>query len=133
MTTEEIERRFAALDERIAQVDAAIARVRELTAATNARLLALEERGAAEVQVAADALDDLGERVGHLESAAALPLPWMMAGDGSRWTALLPDGSTAMIERLDDGVSFLPRVGDAVGPVCAGVLGAAAWCAEYAA
>jgi hypothetical protein len=38
-----------------------------------------------------------------------------------------PDGRTAVIERLDNGESFLPRVGDVTGPVCADVLGAAAW------
>ena len=60
-------------------------------------------------------------------------LPWKLSDDQSTWTAQLPDGRTASIERLDDGASFLPRVGDAVGPVCAGVLSAAQWAAEWAA
>lgn len=66
-------------------------------------------------------------------------LPWIMSEDKSQWSAQLPDGRTAVIERLEDGdedgngASFLPWVGDAVGPVCAGLLGAAAWAAEFAA
>ena len=69
---------------------------------------------------------------------AAGSLPWIMSEDGSTWRAQLPDGRTAVIERLDDGASFLPKVYEsrsdfAVGPVCAGVLGAAAWAAGRAA
>jgi hypothetical protein len=60
-------------------------------------------------------------------------LPWVLSDDKSVWTAPLPDGRTAMIERLDDDESFLPRVADAVGPVCDGVLAAAQWAAEWAA
>jgi hypothetical protein len=60
-----------------------------------------------------------------------------MDEDGSTWRAELPDGRTAVIERLDDGASFLPKVHEsrqdfATGPECAGVLAAAAWVAEYA-
>jgi hypothetical protein len=112
-----------------------------------------------------------GEHPGDVEAAAGL-LPWVMAADGSTWRAQLPDGRTAVIERLDGahtcacshhaaehsniesgecladgcgcvrlaefGPSFLPRVYEsrtdfAVGPVCAGVVGAAAWCSEFAA
>jgi hypothetical protein len=86
----EIERRFAALDERIAEVDEALAHLRELTAAMNARLLAHEEHTAAEVQTAAAALDDLGERVEGIEAVTALP--WIMSEDGTEWRAELPDG-----------------------------------------
>jgi hypothetical protein len=119
ITDTEIERRFAALDERGAEVDAALERARELIAAMNARLLAHEER------------------------TEVPPLPWIKSEDGSEWRAELPDGRTAVIERLDDGdengdgASFLPKVHEsredfAVGPVFAGVLAAAAWVAEYA-
>lgn len=60
------------------------------------------------------------------------PLPWEMSDDKSRWRAMLPDGRAALVERLDDGVSFLPTVYDAsgvpaVGPVFDGLLGAANW------
>jgi hypothetical protein len=58
-------------------------------------------------------------------------LPWTLTEDRSQWTATLPDGRTAVIERLGDQESFLPRVGDAVGPVCAGVLAAAQWVDQY--
>jgi hypothetical protein len=162
--TTEIERMFARLDERMAQVDAAIARVQALTAAMNARLLAVEEHTAVEVQAAAESLDDLGERLGRLEArgesrqnwpttlaitadengeypgaveAAAGSIPWTMSDDETTWRAQLPDGRTAVIERLDDGESFLPKVYEssadfATGPVCAGVLDAAAWVWDFA-
>ena len=116
--TTEIERMFARLDERMAQVDAAIARVQALTAAMNARFLEFEEHTAAEVQAAAESLDDLGERVGRIEARADIghtvadvtavtgelgarpgyaegvpgAIPWTMAADESQWTAPLPDG-----------------------------------------
>jgi hypothetical protein len=104
ITNEEIEARFAAVDEKIAAVDAALARC--------------AEKGCR-----------------HTLPAA---LQWTMDEDGSTWRAELPDGRTAVIERLDDGESFLPKVHEsrqdfAVGPVCAGLLGAAAWAAEFAA
>jgi hypothetical protein len=81
--------------------------------------------------------DENGEYPGEVEAAAG-SLPWVMSEDGSKWRAELPDGRTAVIERLDDGTSFLPKVHEsredfAVGPVCAGVLGAAAWAAKFAA
>lgn len=115
--------------------------------------------------------DELGEHPGDVEAAAGL-LPWVMSEDGSTWRAQLPDGRTAVIERLDGahtcacghhaaehsniesgecledgcgcvrlaefGPSFLPKVHEsrsdfATGPVCAGVVGAAAWCSEFAA
>jgi hypothetical protein len=91
VTSEEIEARFAAVDEKIAAVDAALA------------------------------------RLGRVDA-----LPWETSGDGV-WTAQLPDGRTARIERLDDGASFLPWVGEFTGPVCAGLLPAANWCTEHAA
>ncbi len=59
-------------------------------------------------------------------------LDWTVSDDGSKWRMELPDGRTAVIERLDDGESFLPTVRDragdcATGPVCAGLLAAAFW------
>jgi hypothetical protein len=72
--------------------------------------------------------DENGERPGHVEAAAG-SLPWTMDGDGSTWRAQLPDGRTAVIERLDDAdgqgsAFFLPKEHESrqdfsVGPVCA--------------
>jgi hypothetical protein len=92
---------------------------------------------AAPAELATVTADELGEHPGHA-GAAAGSLSWSVSADGSTWRAALPDGRTAVIERLDDGESFLPKVHEsrsdfAVGPVCAGLLGAAAWCSEFAA
>jgi hypothetical protein len=68
---------------------------------------------------------------------------WTRDEDGAHWRAQLPDGRTAVIERLADagengeGASFLPKVYEScgdfeTGPVCAGLLDAAAWVAELA-
>lgn len=125
---------------------------------------------AAPAELATVAADGNGEHPGDVEAAAG-SLPWTMDEDGSRWRAVLPDGRTAVIERLggahmcpcghraaehsniesgecladgcgcvrlaEFGPSFLPRVYEsrtdfAVGPVCAGLLGAGAWVAQYA-
>lgn len=67
----------------------------------------------------------------HLEAAAKAPLPWMLNEDKTTWTAVRPDGTPVSVERLDDGVSFLPRAGSAVGPVFDGVMAAATWAEEY--
>jgi hypothetical protein len=87
-------------------------------------------------ELAAVTADERGEWPGEIEAAAG-SLPWIMSEDGSKWRAEMPDGRTAVIERLDDGTSFLPilyesRLDFATGPVCAGLLGAAAWAATYA-
>lgn len=92
---------------------------------------------AARDALAAVTADELGEHPGDVEAAAG-SLPWTMDEDGSTWRAALPDGRTAVVERLDDGKSFLPTVHEsrldfATGPVCAGLLGAAAWAAQFAA
>ena len=64
-------------------------------------------------------------------------VPLWARGGESQWRAQLPDGRTAVIDRLDDGLSFLPRVYESAsdfesGPVCDGVLSAANWVAEFA-
>ena len=111
--------------------------------ATPAAALAEASPTAALDALAAVTADELGEHPGDVEAAAG-SLPWKMDEDGSTWRAQLPDGRTAVIERLDDGdedgngASFLPKVHEsredfAAGPVCAGLLGAAAWAAQFAA
>lgn len=67
----------------------------------------------------------------HLGAASRAPLPWMLNEDKTTWTAVRPDGTPMSVERLDDGLSFLPRAGTAVGPVFDGVTGAARWAEEY--
>lgn len=68
---------------------------------------------------------------------------WTRDEDGAHWRTQLPDGRTAVIERLaegdedGEGASFLPKVHESrgdfeTGPVCAGLLDAAAWVAELA-
>lgn len=92
----------------------------------------------------AQALAHLRERLqrdgldlaGEAEPAPALP--WMRSQDGTRWSAVLADGRTGVIERLDDGASFLPKVHEsstefATGPACGSFLAAAGWAAEFAA
>jgi hypothetical protein len=111
------------LGERVGQLEARAAR----TAKSVSQLTDLET-------VAADAN---GEHPGRVEAAAGA-LPWVMTGDGSVWLAPLPDGHAASVERLlagdenGDGAAFLPRAGDAVGPVCSGLLGAMAWVWNFA-
>jgi hypothetical protein len=117
-------RQLHALRERLADDmrasdDAAAARVDALLAGRRAARLATVTA------------DEDGEHPGGAGQAAG-SLPWVMSGDGTRWTAALPDGRTAVIERLGDGASFLPRIGDTAGPACAGLLGAAAWVAGHA-
>jgi hypothetical protein len=74
-----------------------------------------------------------------LASEDAVPvIPWKHDG-GATWTAVRADGARLRVERLDDGESFLPSVTfgagfpPATGPVCAGLMAAAAWCAEFGA
>lgn len=68
---------------------------------------------------------------------------WTRDEDGAHWRTQLPDGRTAVIERLAEGdedgqgAQFLPKVYESrqdfeTGPVCAGLLDAAAWVAELA-
>jgi hypothetical protein len=59
-------------------------------------------------------------------------------GDGRRWRTALADGRTAVIERLDDDRSFLPKVHESAGeyeagPVAYSAAAAAAWCVQLAA
>lgn len=174
MTKEEIDARFARLDEKMAAVDARLA-----------TLAAFEERAMAAERAVLDELEkgcpcsgllpegDLSAsdhepgcpvahvrglevvmrhvngRLDELETGAVggdrvvlkvSALPWTMPDDGTRWTAFLTDGRMAVVERLDDEVSFLPRISafgkgdeEAVGPVCDGLMSAARWCEERAA
>ena len=64
------------------------------------------------------------------EPASATVPGWELSGPG-RWTATRLDGLELVVERLDDGMSFLPRAGAAVGPVCGGLLSAATWATEF--
>ena len=69
--------------------------------------------------------------------AQPVPVPWVMADDGSHWRTELPDGRTAVIRRVlgEDGegsVLFVPAVYESAldfvtGPECDGVLAAAQW------
>jgi hypothetical protein len=65
------------------------------------------------------------------EPASAAVAGWKLSGAG-RWTAVRPDGLELVVERLDDGMSFLPRAGAAVGPVFDGLPAAATWATEFA-
>jgi len=104
------------------------------------RLLA-GQRDARAACLAVVTADENGEHPGDVEQAAG-SLPWTLSDDG-KWRAQMLDGRTAVIERLagDDNSGhaprFLPRVHESAldfeeGPECAGVLGAAAWCAQLA-
>jgi hypothetical protein len=105
-----------------------------------AKVAAAVEVDAAVAAVAAKlavaAADENGEYPGDIEAAAGA-WPWVIAEDGASWTVKLPDGRTGLVERLDDGASFLPWVGIPAdrrgqsGPVCAGLIPAAAWVGEY--
>jgi hypothetical protein len=92
------------------------------------------------VDLATATTDDNGEHPGDA-GAAPGPLSWILSE--GKWRAQLADGRTAVIEVLregDDsghGAALLPRVYESAtdfetGPVCAGLLSAAAWVAEYA-
>ena len=71
------------------------------------------------------------------------PLPWILSEDKTTWRAQLPDGRTAVIERVlgEDGEAsllFVPAVYESAtdfvtGPECSGVPAAAQWVAEHAA
>lgn len=95
----------------------------------------------AEFDAAAEANDDsLTAALNYQREHRGIAVtPWVKASDESRWTAFLADGRLAHIERLDDGASFLPRISafgkaeeEATGPVCDGLLNAAAWVDRFA-
>lgn len=77
------------------------------------------------------------------DTTVRVRLDWKMDEDGSRWKAEMPDGRTAVIERVlgeggQSSMLFVAAVyesrGDFVtGPACAGVLAAAQWASAEAA
>ena len=70
-------------------------------------------------------------------------LPWVMSEDKTTWRAQLPDGRTAVIERVlgadgEASLLFVPTVYESAtefvtGPECSSVPAAAQWVAEHAA
>jgi hypothetical protein len=130
LTAEEVNARFARLDEKLAAVDEQLERVRAAVARLESRAT-VAEAGVSHV-------------VARIDGHAHGPLHWLRSADTTRWTAALPDGRLAVVERLGDGdaygngASFLPRISafgksdeEVTGPVVGDVLSAARWIEDY--